>query len=50
MKRYIDADKLIEDFNVSGLFDIGELGVIIPIIEDQPSIQYESTQEVENAE
>ena len=36
MKRYIDADKLKEDFIASGLFDSGELGVILPIIEEQP--------------
>ena len=39
MKRYIDADMLKEDFIVSGLFDPGELGVIIPIIEKQPVIE-----------
>ena len=36
MKRYIDADKLKEDIIISGLFDSGELGVILPIIENQP--------------
>ena len=36
MKRYIDADKLKERFVVSGLFDSGELVVILQIIEEEP--------------
>lgn len=35
MKRYIDADKLKESFIVSGLFDSGELGVILNIVGEQ---------------
>ena len=38
MKKYIDAELLIEDFKTSGQFDISELGAIIPIIEDQPAV------------
>ncbi len=41
MKKYIDADLLIEEFKTSGLFDISELGAIIPIIEDQPAVVIE---------
>lgn len=39
MKGYIDTDKLKESFIVSGLFDSGELGVILNIVEDQPVLK-----------
>lgn len=39
VKRYIDADKLKEDIIVSGLFDSGELGVILHIVEEQPILE-----------
>lgn len=38
MDKYINADRLKEAFITAGLFDIGELGVIIPIIDEQPHI------------
>lgn len=37
-ERYINADRLKEAFITAGLFDIGELGVILPIIDQQPHI------------
>ncbi len=38
MAKFIDAEKLKESFVTAGLFDIGELGVILPIIDEQPHI------------
>ncbi|MBQ3285412.1 MAG: hypothetical protein IJH40_07200 [Ruminococcus sp.] len=38
MDKHISAERLKEAFITSGMFDIGELGVIIPIIDEQPAI------------